>query len=189
MIAFGPGVLQIQYLLLLLEPLMLYTGGLDCLADRMARRLPLDLQHRLARHCAGQCRLGRRLGSAGKAATFATRARRTCDDGAGWSVHDRQIHQHVDRRAMAGQRRLLARGDRLVDARSSRAASATTQRLRPIRVCHRLERARPFAAARRRAEAAFGLALAAIAVSLHDRRPAQSQSLRNPRPTGPIRPW
>ena len=27
-IAFGPGVLQIQYLLLLLEPLMLYTGGL-----------------------------------------------------------------------------------------------------------------------------------------------------------------
>ena len=28
LIAFGPGVLQIEYLLLLLEPLMLYTGGL-----------------------------------------------------------------------------------------------------------------------------------------------------------------
>ena len=55
------------------------------LADRMARRLPLDLQHRLAGHSAGQRRLGRSLGSAGKAAVFATPSRRPCDGGAGWS--------------------------------------------------------------------------------------------------------
>jgi hypothetical protein len=32
LIAFGPGVLQIQYLVLLLEPLMLYSGGLGALS-------------------------------------------------------------------------------------------------------------------------------------------------------------
>ena len=105
-----------------------------CFADRMARRLPLDLQCRLPGIALASVAWVAASVRLEKPAVSANPSRRTCDGGARWSVHDRQIHQHVDRRAMAGQRRLLARGGRLVDARSSPAASPTTKRLSSIRV-------------------------------------------------------
>ena len=131
-IAFGPGVLQIRYLLLLLEPLMLYTGGLVALPIEW-----LGGYHWIYNVVSPGIALASVAWVAASVrlenpAVSATPSRRTCDGGARWSVHDRQIHQHVDRRAMAGQRRLLARGGRLVDARSSPAASPTTKRLSSI---------------------------------------------------------
>ena len=179
-IAFGPGVLQIQYLLLLLEPLMLYTGGLVALADRMARRLPLDLQCRLP---------GIALASVAWVAASVRLENPPCPRThlaalamvalVGLFMTAKYINMSI-----VGLWQVNAVCLLVVVAWWMRALlqqlPQQTKRLSSICIQNWFERG-DLSARLAASGSRVWLGVAAIAVSLHDQGPTQSQSLRNPR--------